>query len=216
VVWENLERNSGSQSLPNNRGLELARGEYVAYLGHDDLWLPSHLVHLVAALERSGAGVAISALESIGPPGSNARFFDARSYAPSAVMHRRELVDSLGGWVDYRAIVDPPDVEFVKRVGAAHGVRYTGALTVCKFNSAWRPNSYRTRLDDEQRTYADRIVRERLFVERELLARLRLAVTRAPVALPDFGPEPEVVPPGWHVRQFRRVRGLPDEPGESL
>ena len=37
-------------------------------------------------------------------------------------------------------------------------------------------------------------------------------LARAPRSLPDFEPEPAVVPPGWYVRQARRVRGLPEEP----
>ena len=57
VRWENLPENSGSESAPYNRGIELARGEYVAYLGQDDLWHPDHLAHLVAAVERWGAGL---------------------------------------------------------------------------------------------------------------------------------------------------------------
>ena len=32
--WHNLPHNTGHQSAPNNAGLELARGRYVAYLGH--------------------------------------------------------------------------------------------------------------------------------------------------------------------------------------
>src|SRR3954453_5561675 len=44
--WHNLPENVGSQFAPNNKGLELARGEYIAYLGHDDIWHPSHLAKL--------------------------------------------------------------------------------------------------------------------------------------------------------------------------
>jgi glycosyltransferase involved in cell wall biosynthesis len=213
VRWDNLPRNSGSQSLPNNRGIELARGEYVAYLGHDDLWLPTHLVHLVSALERSGAGLAYAAVNSVGPPGSNVRFITGiRSKAPSAVLHRRDVVDTVGGWRDYRTMVTPPDIEFVDRVIATHGVAFSGALTVCKFTSSMRKNSYRERRDHEQREYVARILGERAFVEREVLAYLWLRLRRAPQSLPARDPVPEVVPPGWYVTQARRIRGLPDDP----
>jgi hypothetical protein len=83
---------------------------------------------------------------------------------------------------------------------------------VIKLNSAWRRDSYVTRRDDEQRAYAARIERKRFFVERELLAHVWLRLRRAPRALPELDPVPEVVPPGWHVRQYRRIRGLPEEP----
>src|SRR6266513_1317224 len=57
VRWINLPVNSGHQSAPNNEGLRQARGEIIAYLGHDDLWLPHHLQVLLSALDE-GADVA--------------------------------------------------------------------------------------------------------------------------------------------------------------
>src|SRR6476646_491568 len=55
VRWLNLTENSGSKSLPLNAALEIARGEYIAYLGHDDLCHVDHLKTVVAAMERSAA-----------------------------------------------------------------------------------------------------------------------------------------------------------------
>ena len=65
VFWHNLPQNSGYQSAPNNEGLRRARGEYVAYLNHDDLWLPNHLQVLLDRIEESGADFAYSILEMI-------------------------------------------------------------------------------------------------------------------------------------------------------
>jgi glycosyltransferase involved in cell wall biosynthesis len=214
VRWENLPTNSGSQSAPNSRGLELARGEYVAYLGHDDLWHPEHLAHLVAAIESSGKGLAIATTLVLGPPGSNySGLVTTLPAPPSAALHRRDAVERAGGWRDYRTIVEAPDLEFLGRVAASDGFVNSYALTVWKFGSAMRRNSYVLRRDDEQAAYATRIGREGLLVERELATWVWLRVSRAKRDLPEFDPVPDVIPPGWHVRQYRRVRGLPEDPG---
>src|SRR5450755_911398 len=73
IRWHNLPRNSGYQAAPNNTGLAMARGRYVAYLGHDDLWLPNHLECLVRTIQQTGADVAYSLAIMIGPPGSPVR-----------------------------------------------------------------------------------------------------------------------------------------------
>ncbi|MEO5819169.1 MAG: glycosyltransferase family 2 protein, partial [Vicinamibacteraceae bacterium] len=58
VRWINLPTNTRHQSGPNNEGLRQAHGEIIAYLGHDDLWLPHHLDAVVGALDRTGSDLA--------------------------------------------------------------------------------------------------------------------------------------------------------------
>ena len=53
IRFFNLEVNSGQQATPNNFGLSKARGEYVCYLNHDDLFLPWHLSTMLEAARRS-------------------------------------------------------------------------------------------------------------------------------------------------------------------
>lgn len=62
VSFTNLPANAGEQSAPNNEGLRRARGRYIAYLNHDDLFFPDHLATAVAALEQSGADFVWSPL----------------------------------------------------------------------------------------------------------------------------------------------------------
>jgi glycosyltransferase involved in cell wall biosynthesis len=213
VRWENLPVNNGSQSIPNNRGLELARGEYVAYLGHDDLWHPDHLAYLVSAVHRSGGGVGVATALWIGPPGSNAtELHPDLPSAASAAMHRRDAIDRAGPWRDYRTIDQTPDFEFMNRVIASEGLVLSNALTVFKFPSAWRPGSYVERRDDEQVAYAARIGKERLMVERELGRWLWRQVNLRKKRLPEVAPAPANAPQGWRVAQFRKIRGLPEKP----
>ena len=47
----------------------MARGRWVAYLGHDDLWFPWHLSSLVETIEREGASFAHALMVYFGETG---------------------------------------------------------------------------------------------------------------------------------------------------
>lgn len=46
-----LDENTGYQCIPKNRGIERARGDYIAYLDDDNTWRPEHLAECVKAIE---------------------------------------------------------------------------------------------------------------------------------------------------------------------
>jgi glycosyltransferase involved in cell wall biosynthesis len=58
AVRYEYQENSGV-SRARNRGVELARGELVAFLDHDDVWLPTKLAAQLEALDGSGATMAL-------------------------------------------------------------------------------------------------------------------------------------------------------------
>ena len=60
IQYYNLTENFGDQSGPNNMGFSLARGEYIAYLNHDDLYFPDHLGTSLELLEKSNADFVLS------------------------------------------------------------------------------------------------------------------------------------------------------------
>jgi glycosyltransferase involved in cell wall biosynthesis len=217
VRWHNLASNFGSQSGPNNAGLELARGRYVAYLGHDDLWLPEHLALLTRRLEATGADFAFTVSSLVLP--DDGRWvsglldgpFGARDFVvPSSLMHRHEAVARIGPWPDYREIALPPDVEWQQRAVAA-GLRFAAVprLTVVKFPSAVRRDSYLHRSDREQADWSRRLRDEPDLEQHELV---ELARRAARGELRRVGVPDEVfVPLGYLVHGMRIERGL--EPG---
>jgi glycosyltransferase involved in cell wall biosynthesis len=166
VRWIGLPVNSGHQSAPNNEGLRQARGEIIAYLGHDDLWLPHHLATLVGALDGEGADVAHGMMVCIGP---DDRFFwpliprPERYYTspPSGMVHRREMTEAIGGWRNHREVSVSPDAELWRRARAAgYRFAYAPRLTGIKFPAAWRPGVYQKRPSHEQAAWLHRIESE--------------------------------------------------------
>jgi len=162
--WHNLEQRYGRQYGPVNVAFGLARGRYVAYLGHDDLWLPNHLEHLVAALEAGQADLAYSAIEMVWGPTSSAvwatdintegkreDYFRANFINPSCLVFRRDLVDELGPWLDPAQTGAPADWEFVQRAcRAGKQFAFVPVLTSLKFPSWTRPGVYEERPCNEQ------------------------------------------------------------------
>jgi glycosyltransferase involved in cell wall biosynthesis len=174
LSWINLPTNSGHQSIPNNEGLRLARGELIAYLGHDDLWLPHHLQGLVEEIDR-GADLAFAMAELVGPEGA---FFDiappAEAYVPglsisaSLLLHRRSVIDKVGGWRDYPKLTADPEADLCRRIHeAGFRIAFLPRLTAIKFPAAWRRDAYGQREAKEQKAWSERIEREKDFEPRE-------------------------------------------------
>jgi glycosyltransferase involved in cell wall biosynthesis len=205
IRWYNLPKNSGSQAGPNSVGLELARGEYIAYFGHDDVWLPSHLAWLMQGVSRTDSLLAHTLTELIGPEGNYHGF--STPPKPSSLLHEVELGREIG-WRDYRLIIEGPDDDFIRRAGERTPMLTVPVLTVFKFPANWRKNSYIERPSHEQAAYVRRIESERAFIYRELIA-IGLAALRH-VRSPelDFPEPPYPLAPGWRVTQLRKARGL--------
>lgn len=51
LIGMRLGENSGYQCMPKNRGVEMARGDYIAYLDDDNTWRPDHLAVCVESIE---------------------------------------------------------------------------------------------------------------------------------------------------------------------
>jgi glycosyltransferase involved in cell wall biosynthesis len=211
VRWINLDRNSGSQAVPNQAGLEAARGELIAYLGHDDLWRRDHLALLVADLRSSGADATSSVTSYVGPLPLPVRAFASPApgefVPPSSLMHTAAAGAAAGGWRDYRETVRPPDADFVWRLRAS-GARFSRvrALSVVKFASSQRPDSYRSGQSAEQAGFSHRLDR-RGFVLREVATGVALLPLRHLASPPRVDPDAAALPGGL-VTEFRRIRGL--------
>lgn len=201
--WHNLPENSGSQAGPNSAALNLARGDFIAYLGHDDVWLPTHLAWLMEAVTQTGSRLAHTLTEWIGPDGTYRGY---RRAPITSYVHESQLGREVG-WRDYREIVLGPDYDFLHRANELAGTLVVPVLTVFKFPSSWRKNSYIEKPSHEQAAYVRRIESERGFIYRELLA-LRIAQLKRVEPHADFGEPPDPLPPGWTVTQFRKARGL--------
>ena len=179
VRWIGLPANSGHQSVPNNEGLRQARGELVAYLGHDDLWLPHHLACLVQAIDE-GADLAYGIVRIVTPGDAEKGCFlwpdhtPGDCLVPTSVLHRRSLVAAAGGWPDYRTLRCDPETELWRRFHEAGArFRFVPRLTAVKFPAANRRNVYQVRPCHEQAEWLARI--RSTDVEAEELASVLIA-----------------------------------------
>ncbi len=217
ITWHNLPENTGNQAIPNNTGLHMSKGEFVAYLGHDDLWYPTHLETLVTRLENENADFGASLAVIIGNKeyyyrGLRPRQLDPRRCAPSYFMHRQRLGVEIGGWRNYKELDVTPDADFIKRVAdASNKTIVTDEITVFRFPAGSRPNIYQKSEVTEQQSLYRQMQEEEDFRYRQAVKTLQAYETGNSETPPEFRYRenmPKNAPPGWLIETRRRMRGL--------
>lgn len=165
VRWHNLDVHIGHQSGPNNEGIRLARGSVIAYLGHDDLWLPHHLETLVGAI-GAGASMACARTLFVPPdapptviPSRWVRYQPGAWIVPTSFAHKRAAALDVGGWRNPRETgTMDPEADLCARVAAQHGsLVFVRSLTSVKLPAASRRDVYRLRPHSEQAEWLARI-----------------------------------------------------------
>jgi glycosyltransferase involved in cell wall biosynthesis len=239
IRFVNLEQEYGEQSGPNNEAFRLARAPYLAYLGHDDLWLPDHLEVTLAALRVTGADLVYPLVESILPAetrlvGANpsGRYAPYVYVPPSAWVLRRELIEELGPWRSARECHEAPSEDLLFRAWrAGKDMRLVPRLTAIVLPAAYRNGVYARRDSWEHEGLVTRMRDEPDFRERELSALVfRLGAAQHDVVsgvslavkngirqgLSALGLRPMAVRrflqygrKGRFVNDLRRLRGLP-------
>lgn len=169
VRFIQLDRNYGEQSGPNNHGVAIATGEYLAFLNHDDLWLPDHLERSIERLQETGADLIFGQGIAVGLDGHTHSICGAlcktrQPYQPWMLVPatlwvmRRELTQRVGPWSRAREIRTPPSQDWLYRAHQS-GAQLLAepAVSAVLIHSGNRENAYSNRLDHEHTLWVERL-----------------------------------------------------------
>jgi len=215
IRWDNMPTNWGEQSVPSNRGIELATGRYIFFLNQDDLWRPDHLSNSLALMSTDGADVVWSPYLVI-PPGSrpDARTmppadlgglsphyprFDPTTFIPaSCTGWRRDAIDLVQGWRNAGEVTVSPSQDLLWRAHRA-GLKVVGTdrPTVLVLWSGQRKGSYQASYKPEDnQVWLSALTHAPWLVDQEM-ARASIART---VALSGKAPWHQL--PRWTARKM--------------
>ena len=163
VRFVNLERNWGEQSAPNNVGRRMARAPLIAYLSHDDLWLPHHLKACSEALAATGADLVMGTAANVTFENDRLEFnslrvllqglgegnrwspadLDGSVAAASCWVVRSEALDRAGGWrMSYDEHAEPSQALLFRLWRRGFHLHALNDLTLVIVTAGKRPTSY--------------------------------------------------------------------------
>ena len=211
-IWfHNLPANTGDQAGPNNYGCDRARGEFIAFLNQDDLWLPHHLETAVEALRRTAAGLVFTlSLQSYSaetrwiaaaPPSGT---YEPHGFYPASTwVFTPALWRTVGPWRRHTECLAAPSQNWLFRAyrQRARLLNVPWPDVVTPFSGS-RRNSYLDESSTEHEELLHRIQHDPSFMRLEAIAS---AAARNPIAHgPASGP---VEPDPWWIRAIARGLG---------
>jgi glycosyltransferase involved in cell wall biosynthesis len=153
IRWFDYPKALGVGYANRNRALREARGEYVAYLAHDDLWFPDHLEQLGRVLDDTCAEFAYSRGLGVGVDGRITPYWynlhvaqhqaglwrGESAISLCTVVHRRSCIAKYGEWDEQ--LPRAGDIELWHRIVAGAEFRNLAFLpepTALHFVANWR------------------------------------------------------------------------------
>jgi glycosyltransferase involved in cell wall biosynthesis len=164
IRFLNLDRNWGEQAGPNNIGVAEARAPLIAFLNHDDLWLPNHLMSCREALAAVQADMVLGTAANLASSSPLPLQFESLQITLEGLAHdnkwspnelhagvvpascwlvRREVLMRLGGWRLARDCTIEPSQDLLFRGWRAGYRIYTlNLVTLVIIPSGTRTGSY--------------------------------------------------------------------------
>jgi hypothetical protein len=168
IRYINLPERCGEQALLNSAAMAVATTDYIAFLNHDDLWLPDHLELAARRLRDGGADFFmgrsawtwgqpseqpdVPALTSLSPdPREAGHFFLSGIHyiePASAWVITRTLARTVGPWRPALELFRTPIQDWAMRAWRG-GARVIGAekVSCLKFENQWANGSLERKYD---------------------------------------------------------------------
>ncbi|HEY7886110.1 MAG TPA: glycosyltransferase family 2 protein [Cellvibrionaceae bacterium] len=162
IRFYNLPENTGHQSAPHNKGVDMACGEFILFLNQDDLYFPDHISRRVAFMRETRADISWSPILLLqrtalnhGPVNAykdrividgavSDNKFDPNVFIVSSCWAvRREIFSAVGSWLPIKKTRLSPSQEWLFRAWKQGcDIRYHREASVLCIHSGVRPYSY--------------------------------------------------------------------------
>lgn len=157
LIWFDLPKAPNFGYANRNFVLRQARGDLIAFMAHDDLWMTDHLEGLIPLFDDKRIEIAYSqplwvipkgmlapGYFNIEEPSTLAFYMERGSRIPAACfMHRKDCLEKYGYWNDQ--LSKGADYDMWKRIikgGGYDNFAYLDHPTCLHFKAGWHNKSY--------------------------------------------------------------------------